>query len=83
MFCSLGLKTLYTIDRDAFVSQKGKLNIDKTVLENYSINLDDRGLLNDEEILIILRRMLSLEIESRISIDKLYEWMVQLILMIC
>ena len=73
---SLGLITLNAIDRDGFIKYKGKLNIDKSVLEQYLQEVEKKEVIKDKEFLPILRRMLSFEIDSRISIEKLYHWIV-------
>ncbi len=73
---SLGMITLNAIDRDGYMKQKGKLNIDQKALENYLQEVEIQGLITDKEFLPILRSMLSFDIDSRISIEKLYHWMV-------
>lgn len=75
---SLGLITLNAIDIDGYEKHKGKLNIDRSLLENYLQDLEKKGLITDKEFLPILKRMLAFDIESRISIDNLYKWMVYL-----
>ena len=74
---SLGLITLYAIDRDGYTKQNGKLNIDPKVLENYLQDVENKGIVTDKEFFPVLRSMLSFDIDSRISIDKLYHWMVR------
>ena len=73
---SLGLITLSAIDKDGFSKQKGLLNKDEKVLKKYLQELEDKGIITKKEFLPILREMLSFDIDSRISIDKLYDWMV-------
>ena len=73
---SLGLITLNAIDKDGYIKQKGKLNIDESVLEKYLQEIENKGLITDKEFMPILRSMLSFDIDSRISIEKLYHWMV-------
>ena len=73
---SLGLITLKAIDRDNYDNQAGTLNIDKNALENYLNDFEKRKIIKDEEFLPVLRKMLSFDIDSRISIEHLYQWMV-------
>ena len=72
----LGLITLYAIDREGFTKQKGLLNKDEKVLEKYLQKLEAKGIIKDKEFFPILKSMLSFNIDSRISIEKLYYWMV-------
>jgi serine/threonine protein kinase len=73
---SLGLITLRAIDKDGFVKQNGDLNIKESVLQEYLKEIENLGLITDREFLPVLRSMLSFNIDSRISIEKLYHWMV-------
>ena len=73
---SLGLITLNAIDKDGFTKQKGLLNKDEKVLEKYLQELEAKGVIKDKEFFPILKSMLSFNIDSRISIEKLYYWMV-------
>ena len=76
---SLGLITLKAIDRDAF-NHAGKLNVDKKILEDYLDDVEKRVVIPDQEFLRVLRKMLSFDIDSRISVENLYHWMVFLII---
>ncbi len=73
---SLGLITLNAIDKDGYLKYKGKINIDEKLLREYLQEVEDKKLITDGEFLTVLRSMLSFEINSRISIDRLYRWMV-------
>jgi serine/threonine protein kinase len=73
---SLGLITLYAIDRDGYMKQNEKLNIDKNLLEGFLQRVEEKGLIPDDEFLSVLRSMVCFDIESRISIENLYNWMV-------
>ncbi len=73
---SLGLITLKAIDRDGYDKQKDNLNRDENDLKKYLGQIEKQKLISDEEFLDILRRMLSFDIDSRISIEELYKWMV-------
>lgn len=73
---SLGLITLNAIDRDVYSKHIGKLNADPNLLEQYLKDVEKRGLITDKEFIPILRKMLSFDIDSRISVENLYHWMV-------
>jgi serine/threonine protein kinase len=75
---SLGLIFLYSIDRDGFMKRKGTLNYDKKILKEYIMEIEKKGLIYDREFLTVLKKILDFDINSRISIQELYYWMVYL-----
>jgi serine/threonine protein kinase len=73
---SLGLITLKAIDRDVFRIKAAKLNDNEKALEDYLNDVEKRGIITDPEFLSVLRKMLSFDIDSRISVQDLSHWMV-------
>ena len=68
---SLGLIILYALDKDDFNKKRGSYNIEKDVLEKYTQEIEYK--VNEKGFSSILKRMLSFSVESRISINELYD----------
>ena len=73
---SLGLICLYAIDKDNFLKQQESFNNDEEKLENYLRDIESRGIINNEEFFSYIRKMLSFDMEKRINLEELYDWMV-------
>ncbi len=74
---SLGLITLFAIDKDKFLKQKKKLNNDPVTLQGFLDSIKSRNDI-DGEFFLILNRMLSFHDVNRISIEELYRWTVKI-----
>ena len=74
---SLGLITLESIDKQNFLKHNGILNRDEGTLNNYLLDVENRKIIDDKNFLGILKEMLSFDVEKRISVEQLYDWMVR------
>ncbi len=74
---SLGLIALYAIDRDSYNEKRNELNTDEKILKDYIKQFEKRNAIYDKEFLILLKRMLTYEIDIRPNVDELYEWVVR------
>jgi hypothetical protein len=72
---SLGLITLYSLDPNNYSSYK-HLNAKEENLKKYLEDVWQQNLIPDGEFYEILKKMLSFDIESRLSILEVYLWMV-------
>ena len=73
---SVGLITLFALDRDTFKRKKDFLNRSESVLVEYLKNVEQRNLIKDEEFLELLKNMLNFDVKKRIDLKDVYEWLV-------
>ena len=73
---SLGLITLFALDKDNFISKNNRLNSDETLLKSYLVEFKNSKIVPEEEFICILEEMLAFKPESRLSIEKLHNWIV-------
>ena len=73
---SLGLITLFALDKDNFISKNNRLNSDETLLKSYLVDFKNSKIVPEEEFICILEEMLAFKPESRLSLEKLHYWIV-------
>ena len=74
---SLGLITLYALDRDNFLSKKHQLNIDEILLKSYLSEVKNSKIIQEKDFICLLEEMLAFKPESRLSLEKLHHWIVK------
>lgn len=73
---SLGLITLFILDRDIFNSNKYKFNNDPIFMREYLADLERRNVLSNE-FLSLTKKMLCFSVSERIPIKEIYDWTVK------
>ena len=56
---SLGLISLYGLDKDNFLSKKNQLNIDETLLKSYLVEIKNSKIVPEEDFICLLEKMLA------------------------
>ena len=75
---SLGLITLYALDKDNFLSKKKhQLNIDEILLKSYLSQVKNSKIIQEVDFFCLLEEMLAFKPESRLSLEKLHHWIVK------